>query len=82
MGTARHQCHIHEGMTSRHFAALAAEISRKLKENYRCLFFNSEPMLARLRLYLAAANVDVTSDHGTSLILSSELKHLDEKWDV
>ena len=65
--------------TRGHLAGLAAEIRRKLKKNYCCLFFDREPMLTRLRLHLAAANVDVACDHARpSLILSSELKRLDE----
>jgi hypothetical protein len=60
-------------------AVLAAEIRRKLEENYRCLFVNRELMLERLRLYLAAANVDVQFElERSSLILSSDLKHLGE----
>jgi hypothetical protein len=77
--TPRHQCLIYEGATTRHLTTLVAEIRRKLMQNYRRLYFNGGPVVARLQSSLAAANVDVACDQErSSLILSSELKHLDK----
>jgi len=75
----RHQCHIYDGAPSRHLPALAAVIHQKLKENYRCLYLDSPPMVAGMRSYLAAAGVDVTHEISkTALVLSSEQNHLED----
>jgi hypothetical protein len=75
--SARHKCLIYEGSPSRHLEAVAACIKRQLNENYRCLYLNSEPMVAGLRSYLAALGVDVDEEcTRTSLVLSSGTKHL------
>jgi hypothetical protein len=75
----RHQCLLYAGATSRHLAAMALEIRRMLAQNYRCLYFNSVPMTARLRSCLAAAAVEVVCEiERSSLVLSSQPKHLDE----
>jgi len=73
--TPRHQCLIYHGDASRQLGALAAEIRGRLAQNYRCLYFNSPPMVARLQSFLGATNID---HEWSSLILSSELRHLDE----
>lgn len=73
----RHQCLIYDGAPSLHLAALAAAARQKLKENYRCLVLNSEPMLAGMRSYLAAAGVDVTQEMAKgTLAFSAERPHL------
>jgi hypothetical protein len=73
----RHQCLIYEGSPSRHLAALSAVIRQKLKENYRCLYLDSQPMVAGMRSYLAAAGVDVAGESATGrLVLSSDRDHL------
>ena len=77
--TPRHQCIIYEGSPSRHLPALAAALQQKLKENYRCLYLNSPVMVAGMRSYLAARDLDVS--HHTSkgsLVLSSHQHHLFE----
>jgi hypothetical protein len=80
----RHQCLIYEGAPSRHLQALAALAREKLRQNYRCLYLNSRPMVAGMGSYLAAAGIDVTHEvgHG-NLILSSDQQHLaDGRFDV
>jgi len=75
---SRHQCLIYEGAPSRHLPAVAAVIRQKLSQNHRCLYLNSQPMVAGMRSYLAAAGVDVADVTAkTSLVLSSDLLHLD-----
>lgn len=73
----RHQCLVYAGSPIQHLPAVTAAICRRLKENYRCLYLNSAPMVAGLRSYLAAAGLDVARymDNG-SLVLSSEQDHL------
>ena len=73
----RHQCLIYSGPPSQHLAALAAVILERRRQHYRCLYFNSRPMIAGLRSYLAAAGMDVLEEIANgSLILSSEQSHL------
>jgi hypothetical protein len=56
---------------------MAAVVFKKLKQNHRCLYLNSHPMVAGMRSYLAAAGVDVTREtEKGSLIMSSEQDHL------
>jgi hypothetical protein len=56
---------------------MAAVVFNKLKQNHRCLYLNSRPMVAGMRSYLAAAGVDVTDEtEKGSLIMSSEQDHL------
>ncbi len=73
----RHQCLIYDGAPSRNLSALAAIIKQKLKLDYRCLYLNSQPMVAGMRSYLAAAGVNVAEEEkkGT-LELSSDQMHL------
>ena len=80
----RHQCLIYQGAPSKHLPAVAAVTLEKLRQNYRCLYLNSAPMVAGMRSYLAAAGVDVAHEVGTaSLVLSSEQRHLvDGRFDV
>lgn len=48
-----------------------------LERNYRCFYFNSPPMVAGLRSYVAAAGVDVErAIANKSLILTSAQVHL------
>jgi hypothetical protein len=73
----RHQCMIYYDPPSRHLGPISLTIQKKLMEHFRCVYLNSEPMIAGLRSYLAAAGVDVESELKTSnLILSSERPHL------
>jgi hypothetical protein len=73
---SRHQCLVYEGPPSRQLPALAEAVSQKLRENYRCLYLNSVPMLAGMRSYLAAAGVDVEFElQKGSLVMSSDQDH-------
>ena len=80
----RHHCLIYTGAPSKHLPALAEAMREKLRQNYRCLYLNSPPMVAGLRSYLAAAGVDVAHEVATSrLILSSDQQHLaDGSFDI
>jgi hypothetical protein len=80
----RHQCMIYEGSPAKHLSGIAALIQRMLRENRRCLYLNSPPMVAGLRSYLAAAGLDVAQEVAKgALVLSSEQTHLvDGHFDV
>lgn len=74
---SRHQCLIYGGPPSRHLPALAELLPQKLHQNFRCLYFNSPPMVAGLQSYLAAAGLDVDAAlKKGSLLLSSDQGHL------
>jgi hypothetical protein len=69
----RHQCLIYEGAPSKQLPALAKTIQQKLNEGYRCLYLNSRPMVAGMRFYLAAGDMDVVDEIAKArLVLSSE----------
>ncbi len=73
----RHQCLIYEGAPSRRLATLAAIVRQKLQANLRCLYLNSEPMVAGMRSYLAAAGVDVAKEiEEGNLVLTSDRSYL------
>jgi hypothetical protein len=73
----RHQCLVYQGSPAAHLRALASMIRLKLKENNRCLYLNSAPMVAGLRSYLYADGVDVPHEIlKGSLVLSSDTGHL------
>ena len=80
----RHHCLIYEGAPSRHLTSLAAVVFNKLKQNHRCLYLNTRPMVAGMRSYLAAAGVDVTREiQKGSLIMSSQQDHLvNDQFDI
>ncbi len=78
--TPRHQCFIYSGPPNQHLRPIAKVICEKLKQGYRCIYLNSEPMVAGMRSYLAAAGADVEGEVGkSSLVLSSERPHLVEE---
>lgn len=73
----RHQCLIYDGPPSRQLSALAATVNERLRQNFRCLYLNTKPMVAGMRSYAAAAGVDVTHEMAKgSLLLSSDRSHL------
>lgn len=73
----RHQCLIYADAPSRVLPKLAAALREHLQRNYRCLYFNSPPMVAGMRSYAAAAGVDVALETAKkSLVLSSDQSHL------
>ena len=68
---------IYEGSPAKHLPSLAALIYAKLKGHYRCLYLNSPPMLAGIRSYLYAADIDVAREVRTeALVLTSDQSHL------
>jgi|SRR6185503_17530945 hypothetical protein len=84
MGTAapRHQCLIYEGPPSRHIPQVARALGEKLKQNRRCLYLNSRPMVAGMKSQLAADGIDVESEIAkASLVLSSNQSHLLGEWE-
>lgn len=84
MGPAspRHQCLIYEGAPSRHIPSVAKALGEKLKQNRRCLYMNSRPMVAGIKSQLAADGVDVEAEIARgSMVLSSEQNHLLGDWE-
>lgn len=75
---------IYKGAPSRHLQALAVVAGQKLKENRRCLYLDTPPMVAGMRCYLSAVRVDVEQEAAKgSLVLSSDRSHLvDGRFDV
>ena len=80
----RHRCFIYEGAPSRNLGALAAMVRKKLAEDYRCMYLNSEPMVAGMRSYLAATGLDIAHEAKRgSLVFSSGQGHLvDGRFDM
>jgi MEDS: MEthanogen/methylotroph, DcmR Sensory domain len=77
MDAVRHQCMIYEGPPAKHLPGLASVIVEKLKANYRCVYFNSPPMIAGIRSYLAATGLSVAAEiRRGALVLSSDQDHL------
>jgi MEDS: MEthanogen/methylotroph, DcmR Sensory domain len=73
----RHQCLVYSGAPNMHLRAVSLVIRGKLEQRHRCVYLNSEPMVAGMRSYLAAAGVDVEREvRAANLILSSERPHL------
>ena len=73
----RHQCLVYDGAPSRHLAALARTIAARLALDFRCMCFDTPPMIAGMRSYLAAEGVDVASDiEQGRLVLTSDRSHL------
>jgi hypothetical protein len=76
---ARHQCLIYEGSPSGNLPVLAGAIRENLAGDYRCMYFDSPPMVAGMRSTLWAAGVDVGREITRgSLLLTSDQSHLDE----
>lgn len=75
--TCRHQCLIYEGSPATYLPALVSVIGQKLKEDHRCLYLNSPPMVAGLGSYLFAGGIQVPKEvMKGSLVLSSDTGHL------
>jgi hypothetical protein len=73
----RHQGFIYNGSTCRPAPAIAAVIKQKLEQKHRCLYFDSEPLVAGLQVDLARLGVDVSLEIArNNLVLSSSLGHL------
>jgi len=68
---------IYEGSPAKHLPGMAALIFGKLKDRHRCFYMNSPAMIAGLRTYLAAADVDVTGEiRAGALVLTSDQSQL------
>ena len=75
----RHQCFMHHGPPSRHVPMIAAVIKARLEQKHRCLYFDSQQMVAGLRSGLAQIGVDVARETAkNSLVFASHLGHLSE----
>jgi MEDS: MEthanogen/methylotroph, DcmR Sensory domain len=75
----RHQGFMDHVSPSRHIPMIAPVIKARLQQKHRCLYFNSKPMVARLRSNLAEIGVDVARETANnSLVFSSHLSHLSE----
>jgi hypothetical protein len=75
----RHQSFMDHGSPSGHNPVVAAVIKARLEQNHRCLYFNSEQMVAGLRSDLVEIGVDVARETANnSLIFTSQLGHLNE----
>ena len=73
----RHQCLMYRGDPSRQLVDLTLLIRKKLQANYRCLYLNSEAMVAGIRSYLISSGVNVADAvREKRLILTSERSHL------
>jgi hypothetical protein len=69
---SRHQCFVYEGAPSEHLGSLAAIISKKLNDNYRCLYLNSPEMVEAMRSSLQSLKVKVADEtERTRLLLTS-----------
>ena len=55
----RHRCLVYNGAPNRHLRAVSRAACERLASGYRCIYLNSEPMIAGFRSYLAATGVDV-----------------------
>lgn len=74
---SRHQCLVYSGPPSRHLRPVAVTTRTMLSRGNRCIYLNSEPMVAGLRSCLAAEGVDVEEAIGKgALTLSSDQGHL------
>jgi predicted HicB family RNase H-like nuclease len=75
----RHQGFMYQGSPSLHIPMMAAVIKARLEQKHRCLYFDSERMVAGLRSHLAQIGVDVARETAqNSLVVSSHLGHLGE----
>jgi hypothetical protein len=75
----RHQGFMYHGSPSRQIPMIAAVIKARLEQKHRCLYFDSEQMVAGLRSHLAQIGIDVAGETAkNSLVFSSELNHLSE----
>jgi hypothetical protein len=77
MEKVRHQCMIYDGSPAKHLPGLAQVMRGQLRENKRCLYLNSPPLVAGIRSYLAADGLAVAQEANKgSLVLSSDTGHL------
>lgn len=85
MHSTPHECLIYEGSAPQQFRTLAPILDRKLKANYRCLYWASPSTVSEFKSFLVAQGID--AEGGTArgnLLLSSAQDHLlaGERFDV
>jgi MEDS: MEthanogen/methylotroph, DcmR Sensory domain len=81
----RHQGFMYYGSPSRHISMIAAVIKARLAQRHRCLYFDSEVMVAGLRSHLSQIGLDVARETAKqSLVFTSHLGHLsgDQTFDI
>jgi MEDS: MEthanogen/methylotroph, DcmR Sensory domain len=75
----RHQGFMYHGSPSHNIPMMAAVIKERLEQKHRCLYFDSEPMVAGLLSHLTQVGVNVARETAqNSLVVSSHLGHLSE----
>ena len=73
----QHECLIYEGSPEQQFGTLASILDRKLKVNYRCLYWASPSMVSDFRSFLIAQGIDVDGEIARgNLLLSMGQDHL------
>lgn len=81
LSTCQHECLIYEDSSPQQFRALTPILDRKLKANYRCLYWAHPSMVSEFKSFLVAEGIDV--EGGTergNLLLSSAQDHLLAGW--
>jgi hypothetical protein len=74
---SRHRCFVYQGAPSSSLHPISRAIAEKLQAGFRCMFLHSVPMVAGMRSYLSALDVDVEAElRRGSLVLVSERYHL------
>ncbi len=73
-GLGRHRCFIFAGAPSYGLSKVASATKASLDEGYRCLYFNSPAMVARMRSYLTVVGADVAREtaRGSLLLISDQ----------
>jgi hypothetical protein len=75
----RHQGFMSHGPPSHHLPMMAMVIKERLEQKHRCLYFDSEQMVAGLLSHLARVGVDVAREISqNSLVVYCHLGHLSE----
>jgi hypothetical protein len=76
-----HECLIYEGSPAQQFGTLASILDRKLKVNYRCLYWASPSMVSDFGSFLTAQRIDVKGEIARgNLQLSTGQDHLLGGW--
>jgi hypothetical protein len=79
---SQHECLIYEGSPAQQFGTLASILDRKLKGNYRCLYWASPSMVSDFRSFLIAQGVNVEGEIARgNLQLSTGQDHLLGGWE-
>ena len=77
ISASQHECLIYEGSPAEQFGAMASVLDRKLKMNYRCLYWASPSMVSDFRSFLLAQGIAVDGETARGkLLLSTGQDHL------